>query len=189
MLEHFLPEGYMSQEEEDSRSVIRLKWQKLVDFAEDKTDELSEQQVEFRRRLLTNIGEFKLDVKQFRKKFKSHGPMIEGLDPTEAVSRMKRFKEEFQIRDRKLELYCGGEELFALPQTQYPDMDATRKELTLLDRLYGLYMDAIKVLTILTILPIFTVLTILTLHGCHQGGGGVEVYLLGAGGAADRVDD
>jgi dynein heavy chain len=144
MLEHFLPEGYMSQEEEDSRSVIRLKWQKLVDFAEDKTDELSEQQVDFRRRLLDNIGDFKADVLQLRKKFKSHGPMVEGLAPTEAVSRMKRFKEEFEIRDRKLELYCGGEELFALPQTQYPDMDQTRKELTLLDRLYGLYMDAIK---------------------------------------------
>ena len=64
----------------------------------------------------------------------------------EAVTRLKRFKEEFTIRDRKMELYCSGEELFALPRTEYPELSKTRKQLSLLDKLYNLYMEVLKTL-------------------------------------------
>ena len=60
---------------------------------------------------------------------------------TVAVERVNRFKQEYSIRDRKWELYKVGEKLFGLPETQYPAMVKTKKELALLETLYGLYVD------------------------------------------------
>jgi dynein heavy chain len=46
----------------------------------------------------------------------------------------------------KHQTYTGGEELFGMPVTDYPDVICVRKELMLLQKLYGLYnavMDSI----------------------------------------------
>ena len=40
---------------------------------------------------------------------------------------------------RKFSTYSGGEELFGLSVTDYPDLQRIRKELNLLQKLYGLY--------------------------------------------------
>lgn len=44
---------------------------------------------------------------------------------------------------RKLQTYQSGEELFGLPQTDYPELAQIRKELNLLQKLYKLYNDVI----------------------------------------------
>jgi dynein heavy chain, axonemal len=44
---------------------------------------------------------------------------------------------------RKLQTYQSGEELFGLPQTEYPELAQIRKELNLLQKLYKLYNDVI----------------------------------------------
>jgi len=44
---------------------------------------------------------------------------------------------------RKLQTYQSGEELFGMPQTDYPELGAIRKELNLLQKLYKLYNDVI----------------------------------------------
>ena len=41
-----------------------------------------------------------------------------------------------QVRKRKWDGLSSGEELFGLPVTQYPGMEQTEKEITMLDRLY-----------------------------------------------------
>ena len=38
----------------------------------------------------------------------------------------------------------GGQDLFAMPQTPYPELDATRRELALLDSLYTLYREVMN---------------------------------------------
>ena len=40
---------------------------------------------------------------------------------------------------RKYITYSGGEQLFGLPVTDYPELARTKKELGLLQKLYGLY--------------------------------------------------
>ena len=40
---------------------------------------------------------------------------------------------------RKFNTYSAGEELFGLTVTDYPSLQRVRKELTLLQKLYGLY--------------------------------------------------
>lgn len=41
-----------------------------------------------------------------------------------------------QVRKRKWDSYRGGEELFGLPITQYPELEHTEEEVTMLDKLY-----------------------------------------------------
>jgi len=43
-----------------------------------------------------------------------------------------------------MEAYVAGEEPFALRRTKYPELMKTKKEVALLDQLYGLYMDVIE---------------------------------------------
>ena len=73
--------------------------------------------------------------------------MVVGIPPGEAVERLKRFREEFEVRGRKQEIYYQGEDLFGLPHQQYPQLDQTKKELGYLAQLYDLYvavLDTIK---------------------------------------------
>lgn len=67
------------------------------------------------------------------------GPMEVGLHPHEASERMSIFQAQFDELWSKLETYTGGEQLFGIPVTDYPDLENVRKELGLLQKLYGLY--------------------------------------------------
>jgi dynein heavy chain len=53
------------------------------------------------------------------------------VPPSEAIDRLGRFREGFNIRQRKQELFSGGEVLFKLPVTDYPELGVTGKELAL----------------------------------------------------------
>ncbi|KAA0176015.1 hypothetical protein FNF27_02407 [Cafeteria roenbergensis] len=131
----------ITQEERDMLSVLRPNWDKVIRRSDVVTDTIATLQVGFRAQLLSNVKEFKLDVAKFRSEFERDGPMVEGIEPQEAMERLKRFEDEFAMRDRKRDLYQSGEDLFALPITSYPELDKTKKELSLLSRLYGLYKD------------------------------------------------
>ena len=69
----------------------------------------------------------------------SRGPMVEGIEPREASDRLNIYQARFDELWRKFQTYSGGEELFGLPVTQYPDLQRIRKELNLLQKLYQLY--------------------------------------------------
>ena len=47
------------------------------------------------------------DVQNFREDFLRNGPMVDGIAPNDAVDRLSRFKEEFKIRERKMDSYRG----------------------------------------------------------------------------------
>lgn len=73
--------------------------------------------------------------------------MVEGISPQEAVDRLSVFQSKFDELWRQYDTYGGGEQLFGLPQTEYPMLVRTKKELGLLQKLYGLYtavMDSIS---------------------------------------------
>lgn len=53
------------------------------------------------------------------------------------------FKNRFDNLFRKYITYTGGEELFGLPVCQYPQLLEIKKQLTLLQKLYGLYNTVI----------------------------------------------
>lgn len=69
--------------------------------------------------------------------------MVLGLDPMEAVDRLKKFQQLFDVRKRKWVNYSSGEELFGLTVTEYPELEKTEKEIQMLDRLYSLFVNVI----------------------------------------------
>jgi len=87
-----------------------------------------------------NIEKLVIDVKDFKKNFDEHGPKQEGLEPGDALNKLKDFKEQFSVLDRKYTQFANGENLFALPNQDYPELVKTQGELEKLDKLYNLYL-------------------------------------------------
>ncbi len=139
MLEYHLGSDFIDKEEIDQKTVIRAGWTRLIRLAENRADELSKAQDSLKKNMTKNIRSFSQDVVNFRKDFIAHGPMQNGLTLSDAIDRLSRFKEECKIRERKFDLYRGGEELFTLSRTEYPDLDVTVREVGLCDQLFGLY--------------------------------------------------
>lgn len=65
--------------------------------------------------------------------------MVPGIEPKEALNRLRMFSDEYSVRKRKFDSYFSGEALFGLPHQSYPALEETRKEIELLDKLYSLY--------------------------------------------------
>ena len=67
------------------------------------------------------------------------GPMEPGVVPREASERLLICQNNFDTLYRKFITYTGGEELFGLEVSEYPELLKIKKELNLLQKLYGLY--------------------------------------------------
>ena len=153
MLEDYLPSGFMAKEEIDKKTVLRANWKKVVAQSQVRQDELSRTQIGFRRDLVGDVASFKVDAVNFRRDFLHNGPMVQGLAPMEAVDRLSRFKEELQIRERKFELFRGGEILFALRHQEYPDLDRTKKDIKIASQLFDLFVDVIRTINEWKLMP------------------------------------
>ena len=53
--------------------------------------------------------------------------MVEGIAPREASDRLTIYQSKFDELWRKYNTYSGGEELFGLPMTEYPDLLRIKK--------------------------------------------------------------
>ena len=138
LLETYLPE-VMVNEESDVSSILDKDWAKLVVDAEAVRNSLQGQQAEFKKSLIVGINSLIIDVEDFRKNFEKNGPMVPGIEPKEALNRLRMFSDEYSVRKRKYDSYFAGETLFGLPHQSYPALEETRKEIELLDKLYSLY--------------------------------------------------
>eukprot|EP00658_Telonema_sp_P-2_P083320 TRINITY_DN8993_c0_g2_i1.p1 TRINITY_DN8993_c0_g2~~TRINITY_DN8993_c0_g2_i1.p1 ORF type:complete len:4024 (-),score=1669.66 TRINITY_DN8993_c0_g2_i1:145-12216(-) len=134
----------ISKEEVDRVADLRFKWRKLRSVAERRTDEINQLQHGFKKGLTQEVQKFGTDVIAFRNDYEANGPMVEGIKPQEAMERLKRYQRQFDDKYRKWMTYMAGEELFGLPQHQYPELTKTKKELELLDKLYTLYINVLQ---------------------------------------------
>jgi len=139
LLDTYLPEIREKQEEPDASSVLDKDWSHLVQQAVLIRNDLQGQQAAFKKDLILGINHLVTDVQEFRKNFEINGPMVTGIEPKEALNRLRMFQDEFYIRNRKFNSYNSGEALFGLPNQSYPDLERTQKEIELLDKLYNLY--------------------------------------------------
>ncbi|CAH1099757.1 unnamed protein product [Psylliodes chrysocephalus] len=122
---------------------LRYTWKQLLDRAMKVQMNLLDMQPVFQLDLKNNLSKFKQDKLDYCNEYRNAGPMQPGLTPREASDRLILFQNRFDGMWRKLQTYQSGEELFGLPQTDYPDMAQIRKELNLLQKLYKLYNDVI----------------------------------------------
>nr|XP_022920640.1 dynein heavy chain 5, axonemal [Onthophagus taurus] len=118
-------------------------WSKLLNKAQKAQCKLLDMQPQFQADLKQNLEQFKKDKIDYCNEYKNAGPMETGLAPREASDRLILFQNRFEGMWRKLQTYQSGEELFGLPQTDYPEFAQIRKELNLLQKLYKLYNDVI----------------------------------------------
>ena len=105
----------MEKEETDVSSILDKDWAKLVIDAEAVRNQLQGQQAEFKKTLIVGINILIVDVEEFRKNFEKNGPMVPGIEPKEALNRLRMFSDEYSVRKRKYDSYFAGETLFGLP--------------------------------------------------------------------------
>eukprot|EP00667_Euglena_gracilis_P000005 EG_transcript_5 len=134
----------VAKDEFDKVSDMRFKWKKLRQMANERNDQISQLQGGFKRDLIAQVGRFAQEVVQFRKQFETHGPMVAGISPQEAMERLKKYQRLYDDKERKWDTYMAGEDLFGLPQNNYPELRKTKKELELLEKLYTLYIVVIQ---------------------------------------------
>ncbi|KAM7400305.1 hypothetical protein PAMA_004821 [Pampus argenteus] len=114
----------------------------LISIERSVQDELVRMQPKFKLNLLECVTIFQNDVDTFIKEYDSEGPMVEGIAPQEASRRLRSCQAKFEELWRNFNTYTSGEQLLGLPVTEYDCLQKKRKELDLLQKLYGLY-DAV----------------------------------------------
>ncbi|XP_039872861.1 dynein heavy chain 8, axonemal-like isoform X1 [Simochromis diagramma] len=104
--------------------------------------ELVRMQPKFKQDLLESVAIFQKDVDTYMEQFDSEGPLVVGLAPQEASRRLQIYQARFEELWRNFTTYTSGQQLLGLPVTEYNCLHKKRKELDLLQKLYGLY-DAV----------------------------------------------
>uniref|UniRef100_A0A5F8GJ93 Dynein axonemal heavy chain 5 n=1 Tax=Monodelphis domestica TaxID=13616 RepID=A0A5F8GJ93_MONDO len=134
----------VAKEETEKVDTLRYTWEKILTRASEVQHELFTLQPNFRRELISTVETFVEDCNQFYSDYDMNGPMAAGLEPQEASDRLIIFQTRFDNIFRKYVTYTGGEELFGLPVTQYPQLLEIKKQLNLLQKIYSLYNSVIN---------------------------------------------
>ena len=80
---------------------MRFGWGKMKTRAVSVSDNLSKLQVGFKRDLVREVKVFVVDAVAFREDWEKNGPAVPGLIPVQAVDRLKKFTQMFDVRARK----------------------------------------------------------------------------------------
>lgn len=145
LLEMYHPEIMEKEKDEnESKTILKRKWGELVKKGEQIRNEVQGKQAQFKKSLIECIKQLIVDVQKLRQDFEKNGPMVQGISPREANSRLKSFADQYQVTRKKYESYYAGETLFGLPHQAYPALETTRSEIELLDQLYKLYEKVLE---------------------------------------------
>ncbi|KAM6207378.1 dynein axonemal heavy chain 8 [Sarcoramphus papa] len=134
----------VTKEESEGVDTLRYSFNKLQTKATRVQDELVQVQPKFKSNLLESVAVFREDVSNFEMSYETEGPMVPSIPPQEASNRLQIFQANFDELWRKFITYSSGEQLFGLPVTDYEVLHKVRKELGLLQKLYGLYDTVIN---------------------------------------------
>ena len=125
---------------------IRYAWKKCLDLGKKVQNDLEIIAPQFQTQLINAVEQFREDNEEFENAYAYDGPMVDGIKPSQASERLAIFQSRFDGLFRKFITYSSGEELFGMSVNSYPALESIKKELSLLQKLYGLYnavMDAI----------------------------------------------
>ena len=128
----------------DNKLSIRNHWKELLVKAQEVRDAVNGQEDVVREQLLERVKKFKDDVNGFVEHYDSEGPMIEGITPQDAMTRLNKVSREFDTIARNKMTYNSGLRLFGLPPDEYPRVDVISHEMELMTELYGLYGDVLN---------------------------------------------
>lgn len=143
LLDNYLPGGITDKDEMDARSMLSRNWDALIHYGEVKQKELQQKQSVYLKDLKRSVKEFIRDVAEFRKDYEANGPMVEHIQPKEAIERLRRFEDEYSVKYKFFKINKSGEDLFGLQNQKYPELEKTDQELKILKKLYNLYAEVI----------------------------------------------
>uniref|UniRef100_A0A803V1B2 Dynein axonemal heavy chain 8 n=1 Tax=Ficedula albicollis TaxID=59894 RepID=A0A803V1B2_FICAL len=123
----------VTREESDGVDSMRYAFSKLKTQATAVQDELVEVQPKFKSELLEAVAVFREDVSNFETAYETVNEFSSGREDL--------YSANFDDLWRKFITYSSGERLFGLPVTEY---DILHRELSLLQKLYGLYDTVIN---------------------------------------------
>uniref|UniRef100_A0A803VU94 Dynein axonemal heavy chain 8 n=1 Tax=Ficedula albicollis TaxID=59894 RepID=A0A803VU94_FICAL len=129
----------VTREESDGVDSMRYAFSKLKTQAVIQ-DELVEVQPKFKSELLEAVAVFREDVSNFETAYETVNEFSSGREDLYSVFQCFWFA-NFDDLWRKFITYSSGERLFGLPVTEY---DILHRELSLLQKLYGLYDTVIN---------------------------------------------
>ncbi|GFR77163.1 dynein heavy chain 8, axonemal, partial [Elysia marginata] len=139
-------ELHVPKEETDKADSLRYSYEKLLEQCGVVTDTLVEVQPKFKGELTEAVTVLTQDISSFIKDYDSEGPMEPGIPPALANERLQNFQMHFDDLFHKHTVYSQGEELFGLPKTEEPELMRAKKELNLLQKLYGLYSSVMTII-------------------------------------------
>lgn len=139
LLENYLPPESLGEDDMDPNQILQKDWGSIVAQATQVRNDLQQRQANFKYNLVDGINKLKVDVVKFKDDFDQNGPMVKGIEPKEALNRLKQFSEEYSIRKRKYDTFYAGETLYGLPHQQYAELEDIQKKIELLEKLYNLY--------------------------------------------------
>jgi len=88
-----------------------------------------------KKNLKVSKGILRKEVDKLRDNWINAGPGVPGVDPEVALDRLRFAKDHLAQCVRKYEMAHNGEELFALPFSEYPELAQTEKDIKLFDQL------------------------------------------------------
>ncbi|XP_068050765.1 dynein axonemal heavy chain 5-like isoform X2 [Anomalospiza imberbis] len=118
---------------------LAYAWKNLNTQAQQVEDLLLKVQPDMKTDLLKDVQNFQIDTAEFYKEYDEKGPSEDNIPPHEASDRLYIFQAKFDELWKKCLSLSGGEELFGLPITEYPELHRIKRELSLLQKLYSLY--------------------------------------------------
>lgn len=129
----------MDKDENENKDALDKRWASLVTQADFVRDEMHQKKADFKEGLIVDVKALIIEVDDFREAFLTTGPLEPGLEPHEALERLKAKREEYEVIRKKYDTAHAGEKLFGLPNQEYEKLNKTEEEILLLDKLYGLY--------------------------------------------------
>ena len=123
---------------------LRDEWEKLTALANGVRHHLlSDQRLHYEREVDKQVKAFVVETIQFRNSFDTEGPLVPGLLPSEAVSRLGSFLERCERLQEQHGLLDAVQKLLDIPLTPYPELDQTEQDLSYLRALYSNYQNFI----------------------------------------------
>ncbi|XP_026672559.1 dynein heavy chain 8, axonemal-like [Ceratina calcarata] len=134
----------VSKEEQDIVDSLRYNFTNMLNTAKQVQAKICEMQEPLKKELSDGVAVFKQDVINFDLEFELNGPMVEGIPAKEASDRLILFQGRLEDLWEKYETYSSGEALFGIEITEYPALHKRKREINLLQKLYGLYLQVIR---------------------------------------------
>lgn len=144
IVEKYLAPRTVPKEEMDVKSVLRADWNKLIALSDKTQAEVLALQDDFRNDLIEQVANFKQTIEAFEQDYSQNGPNVPRILPSEAMSRVNKYKREVEVLRRNYEKFNAGEKLFGLPENQYPALNSISRDIEMLDKLYKLYDEVMN---------------------------------------------